>query len=177
MANIASQKKRIARTEREREENLRFASAVKTHMKQLETAVASGDDAAADTEHKRSSRAWTRPSRRARCTEHRRSQEGPRRPPPVGRGEARRGQGRARREAEAGRARGRGPEAEAPEADAEAAEPAAEEPAEVAPALGRGGDRAAQRERQCYVLGVVGASARPHLQVGQRPDRALEVGR
>jgi small subunit ribosomal protein S20 len=52
MANIASQKKRIARTERERHENLRFASAVKTHFRRLETAVASGDDAAADTEHK-----------------------------------------------------------------------------------------------------------------------------
>ena len=52
MANIASQKKRIARTSRERQENLRFASAVKTHFRRLESAVASGDDAAADTEHK-----------------------------------------------------------------------------------------------------------------------------
>jgi small subunit ribosomal protein S20 len=52
MANIASQKKRIARSSRERSENLRFASAVKTQMKRLEAAVASGDDAAADAEHK-----------------------------------------------------------------------------------------------------------------------------
>lgn len=52
MANIASQKKRIARTERERHENLRFASAVKTHFRRLESAVASGDDAKADEEHK-----------------------------------------------------------------------------------------------------------------------------
>ena len=52
MANISSQKKRIARTAREREENLRFASAVKTHMKRLEKAVASGDDSVADAEHK-----------------------------------------------------------------------------------------------------------------------------
>jgi len=52
MANIASQKKRIARSSRERMENLRFASAVKTQMKRLEDAVASGDDGAADTEHK-----------------------------------------------------------------------------------------------------------------------------
>jgi small subunit ribosomal protein S20 len=52
MANIASQKKRIARSSRERIENLRFASAVKTQMKRLEAAVASGDDAAADAEHK-----------------------------------------------------------------------------------------------------------------------------
>jgi small subunit ribosomal protein S20 len=52
MANIASQKKRIARTERERHENLRFASSVKTHMKRLQAAVSSGDDQAADAEHK-----------------------------------------------------------------------------------------------------------------------------
>lgn len=52
MANIASQKKRIARTDRERQENLRFASAVKTHFKRLESAIASGDDASADSEHK-----------------------------------------------------------------------------------------------------------------------------
>ena len=51
MANIASQKKRIARTARERQENLRFASAVKTHMKRLESAVETGDDSAADAEH------------------------------------------------------------------------------------------------------------------------------
>jgi small subunit ribosomal protein S20 len=52
MANIASQKKRIARSHRERHENLRFASAVKTHMKRLEAAVASGDSGAAESEHK-----------------------------------------------------------------------------------------------------------------------------
>jgi small subunit ribosomal protein S20 len=53
MANIASQKKRIARSAREREENVRFASAVKTHMKKLEKAVLAGDDETADAEHKR----------------------------------------------------------------------------------------------------------------------------
>ena len=52
MANTASQKKRIARSDRERHENLRFASAVKTHMKRLETAIASGDSGAAESEHK-----------------------------------------------------------------------------------------------------------------------------
>ena len=52
MANIASQKKRIARTERERQENRHFAGSVKTQMKRLEQAVTAGDDAAADTEHK-----------------------------------------------------------------------------------------------------------------------------
>ena len=43
MANIASQKKRIARTERERQENLRFRSSVKTYFRRLEAAVQSGD--------------------------------------------------------------------------------------------------------------------------------------
>ena len=52
MANIASQKKRIARSERERLENLRFRSSVKTHFKRLEAAVDSGDTDAVATEHK-----------------------------------------------------------------------------------------------------------------------------
>ena len=52
MANIASQKKRNARTQREHSENLRFASAVKTHYKRFQTAVDSGDGAAIETEHK-----------------------------------------------------------------------------------------------------------------------------
>lgn len=52
MANIASQKKRIARTERERRENLRFASSVKTHFKRLEGALSSGDEATVESEHK-----------------------------------------------------------------------------------------------------------------------------
>lgn len=52
MANIASQKKRILRSERERTENRRFTSAVKTHFRRLEAAVASGDDATADAEHR-----------------------------------------------------------------------------------------------------------------------------
>lgn len=53
MANIASQRKRIARAHRERDENRRLTSAVKTHFRRLEDAVASGDDAAADAEHRR----------------------------------------------------------------------------------------------------------------------------
>jgi len=52
MANIASQKKRILRTERERTENRRVTSAVKTHFRRFEAAVAGGDDAAADAEHR-----------------------------------------------------------------------------------------------------------------------------
>jgi small subunit ribosomal protein S20 len=52
MANIASQKKRIARSERERLENLRFRSSVKTHFKRLEGAIQSGDANAVTAEHK-----------------------------------------------------------------------------------------------------------------------------
>ena len=52
MANIASQRKRNARSLREHDENRLFTSAVKTHFRRLEAAVAGGDDAAADAEHK-----------------------------------------------------------------------------------------------------------------------------
>lgn len=52
MANIASQRKRNARSERERSENRLFTSAVKTHFKRLESAVAAGDAATADAEHR-----------------------------------------------------------------------------------------------------------------------------
>jgi small subunit ribosomal protein S20 len=52
MANIASQKKRILRTERERLENRRYTSTVKTYFRRLQAAIESGDDAAADTEHR-----------------------------------------------------------------------------------------------------------------------------
>jgi small subunit ribosomal protein S20 len=51
MANIASQKKRIERTERERLENRRYTSTIKTYFRRLEAAVAEGDDAKADAEH------------------------------------------------------------------------------------------------------------------------------
>jgi small subunit ribosomal protein S20 len=43
MANIASQKKRILRSERERTENRLLTSTVKTHFRRLESAVAVGD--------------------------------------------------------------------------------------------------------------------------------------
>ena len=51
MANIASQKKRNARTLRERDENRRLTSSVKTYFRRLEQAVAGGDAATADAEH------------------------------------------------------------------------------------------------------------------------------
>jgi small subunit ribosomal protein S20 len=51
MANIASQRKRIARSAREHDENRRLTSAVRTHFRRLEAAVASGDESAVDAEH------------------------------------------------------------------------------------------------------------------------------
>jgi small subunit ribosomal protein S20 len=52
MANIASQKKRILRTERERLEYRRYTSAVKTYFRRLQAAVAAGDAETADAEHR-----------------------------------------------------------------------------------------------------------------------------
>ena len=52
MANIASQKKRILRTERERLENRRYTSAIKTYFRRLQASVAEGNDEAADAEHR-----------------------------------------------------------------------------------------------------------------------------
>ncbi len=51
MANIHSQKKRILRTERERIENRRYTSTIRTYFRRLEAAVAQGDDQTADSEH------------------------------------------------------------------------------------------------------------------------------
>jgi small subunit ribosomal protein S20 len=53
MANIASQKKRILRTERERLENRRYTSSVKTYFRRLEAAVQAGDGEVADAEHRK----------------------------------------------------------------------------------------------------------------------------
>lgn len=50
MANIRSQEKRNHRSERERLENRRRTSTVKTYFRRLETAVESSDAAAADAE-------------------------------------------------------------------------------------------------------------------------------
>ena len=52
MANIASQEKRILRAERERTENRRYTSAVKTYFRRLEDAVQAGDGDRATTEHR-----------------------------------------------------------------------------------------------------------------------------
>jgi small subunit ribosomal protein S20 len=52
MANIHSQKKRIARSERERLENRRYTSTVKTCFRRLEAAVAAGEADTAAAEHR-----------------------------------------------------------------------------------------------------------------------------
>jgi small subunit ribosomal protein S20 len=52
VANIASQEKRIHRSERERVENRRRTSTVKTYFHRLERAVESGDADAIESEHR-----------------------------------------------------------------------------------------------------------------------------
>ena len=52
MANIHSQKKRIQRSERERLENRRYTSRIKTYFRRLERAVADGDESSMQTEHR-----------------------------------------------------------------------------------------------------------------------------
>jgi len=53
MANIPSQEKRIHRSERERLENRRRTSTVKTHFRRLEAAVEAGDGEAIEREHRK----------------------------------------------------------------------------------------------------------------------------
>jgi small subunit ribosomal protein S20 len=52
MANIHSQKKRILRAERERLENRRYTSTIKTYFRRLEATVAEADDEKSDAEHR-----------------------------------------------------------------------------------------------------------------------------
>jgi len=52
MANIHSQKKRILRAERERLENRRYTSTIKTYFRRLQAAVQDGDDETVDAEHR-----------------------------------------------------------------------------------------------------------------------------
>ncbi len=52
MANIHSQKKRIQRSERERLENRRYTSRVKTYFRRLEEAVKTGDRERAESDHR-----------------------------------------------------------------------------------------------------------------------------
>jgi small subunit ribosomal protein S20 len=52
MANIKQQKKRVDIAARQRLENLRYRSTIKTLAKRLETAVADGDETAVAAEHR-----------------------------------------------------------------------------------------------------------------------------
>ncbi len=52
MANIHSQEKRILRAERERLENRRYTSTIKTYFRRLELAVAEGREQDAESEHR-----------------------------------------------------------------------------------------------------------------------------
>ncbi len=52
MANIKQQRKRVRTQERERNENLRYRSTIKTLSKRLETAVADGDSDRIAAEHR-----------------------------------------------------------------------------------------------------------------------------
>jgi small subunit ribosomal protein S20 len=52
MANIHSQKKRILRSERERLENRRYTSTIKTYFRSLEGQVEAGDAATAESTHR-----------------------------------------------------------------------------------------------------------------------------
>lgn len=52
MANIKSQEKRIHRSERERVENRRRTSTVRTYFRRLERAIEGGDKNAIEAEHR-----------------------------------------------------------------------------------------------------------------------------
>ena len=52
MANIASQEKRIQRSLRERDENRRYTSAIKTYFRRLQAALSDGDAERAEAEHR-----------------------------------------------------------------------------------------------------------------------------
>jgi small subunit ribosomal protein S20 len=52
MANIHSQKKRILRSERERLENRRYTSTIKTYFRRLEELVRDADREAAEAAHR-----------------------------------------------------------------------------------------------------------------------------
>ena len=52
MANIASQLKRIQRSERERQQNRVYSSQVKTYFRRLSAAIESGDAGAIEAEHR-----------------------------------------------------------------------------------------------------------------------------
>ena len=67
MANIKQQRKRVRTQERERNENLRYRSTIKTLSKRLETAVADGDADRIAAEHRELVRTIDRARRVERC--------------------------------------------------------------------------------------------------------------
>ena len=64
MANIKQQRKRVGIQERQRNENLRYRSTIKTLTKRLETAVADGDAERIASEHRELVRTIDRASTR-----------------------------------------------------------------------------------------------------------------
>jgi len=64
MANIKQQKKRVLIQERQRIENLRYRSTIKTLTKRLETAVSDGDSERIASEHRDLVRTIDRASKR-----------------------------------------------------------------------------------------------------------------
>jgi small subunit ribosomal protein S20 len=52
MANIHSQQKRILRAQRERLENRRYTSTIKTYFRRLQAAIEGGDAETAEAEHR-----------------------------------------------------------------------------------------------------------------------------
>jgi small subunit ribosomal protein S20 len=64
MANIKQQRKRVGIQERQRTENLRYRSTIKTLTKRLETAVSDGDAERIATEHRELVRTIDRATKR-----------------------------------------------------------------------------------------------------------------
>jgi len=64
MANIKQQKKRVLIQERQRVENLRYRSTIKTLTKRLEAAVSDGDGERVATEHRELVRTIDRATKR-----------------------------------------------------------------------------------------------------------------
>ena len=80
MPNIQQQKKRVRIAERQRDENLRYRSTVKTLTKRLEAAVADGDKDAGRRRAPELVRLIDKAASRGRAAqEHGRAQEGARR--------------------------------------------------------------------------------------------------
>ena len=74
MANIKQQKKRV-KVARERLENLRYRSAIKTYFRRLGVAVDSGDAETVASEHRELVRLIDKAGAKRAAPEHRRAQE------------------------------------------------------------------------------------------------------